>query len=274
MANSEKLQPVGQLWLSRDGENVLGDSRVALLEQIAATGSITQAGKAVGISYRTAWLAVDQLNHLAGEPLVESSAGGKSGGGARLTTYGETWVKVYRALQREHEQYLDRLREGIRDFDRFLQLTRKLSLKTSARNQLFGTVETILKTELKAAVFLRLKGGDKIHSEITLEGLESLGLRVGEEAYALIKANWISITPYVPTQKSRRNPSEKDNALRGKVMALKSGKERVEAVLRLVGGHTLIAALPAKTVKAMALAEGEEVFGNFAASDVILGVAR
>ncbi len=274
MVKSKQLQAVGQLWLSRDGENVLGDSRIALLEQIAATGSITQAGMAVGISYRTAWLAVNQLNQISDEPLVESSTGGKSGGGARLTAHGANWVKVYRALQQEHEQYLNRLREGIRDFDRFLQLTRKMSLKTSARNQVFGTVEKISKTELTATVSLRLKGGDKIFSEITLEGLESLGLRVGEVAYALIKANWISLTPISPRPKSGRKKSALENALRGKVMDLKAGKDRVEAVLQLVSGHPLVAVVPAKTSKTMGLTAGDVVDARIAPSDIILGVAR
>ena len=89
---------------------------------------------------------------------------------------------MYRAIQKEHRKYLDRLREGSHDFDRFLQFARKFSLKISARNQLFGVVESIRKNALTALVVLRLKGKDKIVSQITLEGLEGLGLRKGEEA--------------------------------------------------------------------------------------------
>lgn len=59
--------------------------RIALLAQIAELGSITRAAKAVGISYKGAWDAIDELNNLAERPLVERSVGGKGGGGARLT---------------------------------------------------------------------------------------------------------------------------------------------------------------------------------------------
>src|SRR3546814_11797252 len=60
-------------------------SRIALLEQIAETGSITAAAKAVGLSYRAAWDAVAAMNNLADRPLVEGSAGGRHGGGPRPT---------------------------------------------------------------------------------------------------------------------------------------------------------------------------------------------
>ena len=195
MAAKKSISAGGQVWLSQGGENVLNESRLALLDQIAKTGSITQAGKAVGISYRTAWLTVDHLNGIADGPLVERTTGGKSGGGTRLTPAGENLLRMYRTLQEEHGIYMRRLREGIHDFDRFLLLTRKISLKTSARNQLFGVVESIRKDALNAVVVLRLKGKDRLTSQITVEGLESLGLVKGDEAYALIKANWIEIYP-------------------------------------------------------------------------------
>ena len=99
MSGKKPFSAAGQIWLSRNGENVLNESRMALLEKIAETGSITKAGKAVGISYRTAWITVDHLNNISDNPLVERTAGGKSGGGTRLTEHGLNLVKVYRAIQ-------------------------------------------------------------------------------------------------------------------------------------------------------------------------------
>src|SRR5689334_4226565 len=104
MAAKKPLRASGQIWLGRSGdgavaapaETALTETRLALLEKIAETGSITQAGKAVGISYRTAWLTVDHLNGLSDGPLVERTVGGKSGGGTRLTPEGESLVKVFR----------------------------------------------------------------------------------------------------------------------------------------------------------------------------------
>ena len=63
------------LWLSLGGTNLAGAKRVALLAEIARAGSITQAAKAVGLSYKGAWDAIDAMNNLAGAPLVERSPG-------------------------------------------------------------------------------------------------------------------------------------------------------------------------------------------------------
>jgi molybdate transport system regulatory protein len=282
------LSAVGQVWLSQGGENVLNESRMALLDQIAKTGSITKAGKAVGISYRTAWLAVDHLNGIADGPLVDRTTGGKSGGGTRLTPEGENLLRMYRTLREEHGRYMQRLREGIHDFDRFLRLTRKISLKTSARNQLFGVVESIRKDALNAVVVLRLKGKDRLTSQITVEGLESLGLKKGDEAYALIKANWILVSAGRPNAAGKpagakapaRAEAAGENRLTGKIVSVKKGAGNAEVVLQLAGGANLTAMVPATRFKELSPGKGrKETEGAagiaiFKASNVILGVAR
>jgi molybdate transport system regulatory protein len=269
MSGKNAFSATGEVRLSRDGENLLDESRMALLERIAETGSITKAGKAVGVSYRTAWLTIDHLNALSDSPLVERTTGGKSGGGTRLTPHGETLLNVYRAIQAEHRKYLERLREGIHDFDRFLQLTRKISLKTSARNQFFGIVESIRKSALTAEVVLRLKGKDRIRSQITLEGLEGLGLRKGEEAYALIKANWIA-----PLAARGPGKAEMENAMKGKVISMIAGGKNAEVVTQTPAGTRLVAMVPLKTAREMRLREGLDLAVAFKASNVILGIAK
>lgn len=77
----------------------LGPGRADLLEQIAATGSISAAGKTMGMSYKRAWGLVQALNEGFGTPLVETSRGGASQGGAHLTATGQTVLTHYRAMQ-------------------------------------------------------------------------------------------------------------------------------------------------------------------------------
>jgi molybdate transport system regulatory protein len=84
-----------------DSEHRLGPGKVALLEAIAATGSISAAGRAHDMSYRRAWLLVDELNHLFGEALVTARPGGAKGGGATLTPQGERVVRIYREAERK-----------------------------------------------------------------------------------------------------------------------------------------------------------------------------
>lgn len=84
------------------GERI-GPGKVRLLELIEETGSISAAGRAMGMSYRRAWLLVDSLNRALGAPLVTTQQGGASGGGARLTRLAHQVIARYRAIEAEAE---------------------------------------------------------------------------------------------------------------------------------------------------------------------------
>ena len=81
----------------------IGPGKVALLEAIAQTGSITSAARKLGMSYRRAWLLVDETNRCLVEPAVATAAGGTRGGGTALTPAGAEFVRRYRALERRTE---------------------------------------------------------------------------------------------------------------------------------------------------------------------------
>jgi molybdate transport system regulatory protein len=80
-------------------EAALGPGKVRLLELIDETGSISAAGRAMKMSYRRAWMLVDELNRIFREPLVEARPGGANGGGAHLTQAGCNVVFRYREIQ-------------------------------------------------------------------------------------------------------------------------------------------------------------------------------
>ncbi len=91
----------------RSGEdNFLGPGRVELLEKISASGSISQAARAMGMSYRKAWGLVESMNQLYGEPLVATQKGGKEGGGASLTAVGRELLTEYRRLSDRIEAFV------------------------------------------------------------------------------------------------------------------------------------------------------------------------
>lgn len=77
----------------------LGPGKIQLLEAIEETGSISGAGRAMKMSYRRAWLLVDELNRMFRKPLVEAAPGGSNGGGAHLTPMGREIVAHYRAIE-------------------------------------------------------------------------------------------------------------------------------------------------------------------------------
>lgn len=85
------------LRLDADGKPAIGHGKIKLLEQLAQTGSISAAGRAMGMSYRRTWLLVDSLNSLFAQPVVATRPGG--GGGAVLTETGEAVLRLYKDIE-------------------------------------------------------------------------------------------------------------------------------------------------------------------------------
>ena len=91
--------PIPLLKLDFDGHR-LGEGKVELLEHIVAKGSISAAAKKMKMSYRRAWLLIDELNQMFSVPCVETAAGGAGGGGATLTDFGVKLIAAFRALEK------------------------------------------------------------------------------------------------------------------------------------------------------------------------------
>ena len=93
-------------------DRAIGPGKIRLLEAIRDAGSITKAGIALGMSYRRAWLLVDDMNNCFREPVVAAQAGGSHGGGATLTPFGARLIDQYRAIEAEaHSVTAARLNE-------------------------------------------------------------------------------------------------------------------------------------------------------------------
>jgi molybdate transport system regulatory protein len=80
-------------------EGSVGPGKIALLEAIEQSGSLSQAARELGMSYRRAWGLLDDLNHALREPVATASTGGAGGGGARLTPFGRELVRAYREVE-------------------------------------------------------------------------------------------------------------------------------------------------------------------------------
>ncbi|OHC81850.1 MAG: molybdenum-dependent transcriptional regulator [Sideroxydans sp. GWF2_59_14] len=237
-----------------------------LLERIAATGSITAAASAMGMSYKVAWEAVEAINNLSEQPLVERKTGGQKGGGTTLTTYGRRVVGAYRRLEQEREQVLKKLAEVMDDFDEYYHVIRRFDMKTSARNQFLGTVKTIKTGPINAEVVLDIGSGDTLAAVITNESVEHLALKVGSEAYAMIKAPWVIVTTSDGFKTSARNE------LRGTVVRCQEGAVSGEVIIELSGGKTVAAIVTNDSIKSLGLKEGVKACALIKASHVILAV--
>lgn len=102
-----------RVWLFTKDEKLLGKGRVELLELIDEKGSISQAAKAMGMSYRQAWQMVQEMNERAGRLLVEKKLGGKSGGGAFVTENGRQLIASFKALEKRVAQFIAKELKGL-----------------------------------------------------------------------------------------------------------------------------------------------------------------
>jgi molybdate transport system regulatory protein len=257
----------GTVWMTVGGENFGGPGRVELLARIADTGSISQAAKAIGMSYKSAWDAIDAMNNLAGEALVERLAGGKGGGGTRLTARGEQLVRNFRLIDQVHRDFVAQLNAQAAGIADDLTLMSRLNMKTSARNQFFGTVTRIQPGAVNDEIELDIAGGHRIVAIVTRDSTEQLGLQLGRQAFALIKSS--SVILATDTGDARFSAR---NQLSGNIARLTPGAVNTEVVIDLAGGGSVAAVITNDSATMLELAPGKPATAMFKASSVIVGV--
>lgn len=267
MSTDKEIALEGKLWMTVGGETLGGASRVGLLAALAQSGSITAAAKLVGLSYKAAWEAIDTMNNLAGEPLVQRSTGGKGGGGTRLTARGVQLVDNFNMIEQVHNDFLERLNRQAGGVADDLALFARFKMRTSARNQFFGTVTRVAQGAVNDEIELAIAGGQHIVAIVTRESSQSLGLAPGRQAFALIKSSSVLLM----TQGEGARLSAR-NQLPGIVARLTRGAVNSEVVLELGGGGTVAATITNESVDVLALQEGAPATALFKASSVILGV--
>lgn len=240
----------GQLSLEHSGRSILGGYRVALLESIERRGTLTHAAKEVGVSYKTAWDAIDAMNNLAEQPLVVRAPGGQHGGCSYLTEYGRQSVRLYRMLEAAYQRVLGRMGAEIHDLNRLADFLRAIAMRTSARNQLRGTVKAIERGTLNSEVVLDIGDDLEVFASVTNESIEDLGLAPGREAFALIKATFVVLAADEDLKVSARN------RLPGTVTEVIGGPDHSEVRLQLAGCRTLTAIVTNDAVRELDLFEG------------------
>lgn len=245
------------------------DTRIRLLEAIDSHGSISQAAKAVPLSYKAAWDAVDAMNNLAEQPIVVRSTGGRHGGGTQLTPYGRKLVTLFRALEGEYQAALQRLAEGFQrseepDLDQLQHLIRRLAMKTSARNQFAGTVIGLKKGVVDFEVRIQVDAGTEIFSVITCESAENLELAIGKPVVALVKSSSVLLLTDPGLKTSARNQ------LWGWVSRIQEGPVNSEVTLTLAGGKTVCAVVTHDSVANLGLTLGSRACAVFKAPSVLL----
>lgn len=246
----------------------LSERLFELLAAIESTGSINQAARKVKLTYKGAWEMIERANNLSPNILVATAIGGKQGGGTRLTLAGKTFLGIFQQLQSEHDVFLEQLNQRLHHHHDIIFLLKRLIMKASARNQFFGKVTDVAIGAVNATVIISLKGGDNIVASVTKESVESLGIKNGIDAVALLKVSQVTIvTDFGGYRLSARNQ------LKGTITRIQKGAVNTEVVLALNGGNAIAATITNESLEALDLKVDTEATAVFKAGAVLLGVA-
>ena len=173
------------------------DKRIDILRRIDDVGSISQAARGAGVSYKAAWQAIETLGNLAGGPLVEKVVGGARGGGTKLTATGREVLELVDELARARAEVLARFRaRGSSAFERIGSTT----LQTSLRNQFPATIVKMKIGSALVRLTLRIDDTHLLRASVTKESAQLLGLAEGKSVLALTKATGVEITADFPKE--------------------------------------------------------------------------
>lgn len=247
--------------------NDVNSRSIALLEAIGSLGSISAAAKQLKMSYRSAWDAVNEMNNLWDSPLVVKSPGGTQGGGTLVTPQGYDLIAGLKLIHQEYQRISQGLNCSLEDFNQFQLKIRRLSMRTSARNQFQGKVEHINLGPVNAEIKLAISDRDSLIAMVTRESVDHLGLAVGADAYALIKASFIILVAADEGFKSSAR-----NQLYGTITDMRHGPVNTEVVMEMDGAKSLTAIITEHSADELELAVGSPVYALIKSSHVILGV--
>jgi molybdate transport system regulatory protein len=243
------------------------DSRmIGLLRAIEQSGSINQAAKQTGLSYKGAWQMIERANNLAPKVLITTATGGSKGGGTCLTSAGQSLLQLFTRLEQQHRLFLQQLNQSLADDPDVQMLLKRLVIKTTATNQLFGTITAIQTGAVNAEVLIELKGGEQIVVSLALTELKLLELSIGCDVVLLINdPEIIVITDPDNYLLSARN------CLRGTVIRVQYDGVDSEVVIQLPSGDSLIATITQTSAESLGLNPGISASAVFKSNAVIVG---
>lgn len=216
--------------------NESADKRIDILRRIADVGSISEAARGAGVSYKAAWQAIETLENLAGGPLVTRAVGGARGGGTKLTDTGRKVLEIADELARSRAEVLARFRVS---GSRGLRNIGGSTLRISMRNQFPAR---ILKMKMGSALVRLILSIDDTHllrASVTKESAQLLGLHEGLDVLALVKATGVNISADFP-ETDACDGKRRENQLVGEIIRSDRASHGGECSLRLSSGLIVV----------------------------------
>lgn len=261
------LELTGSIWFGSDSQNWGSQRRMALLRAIDEEGSISAGAKKIGLSYKAAWDAVDMMNNLAGEPLVERTTGGQRGGGTRLTPRARSIVTLYQTVSEAHERFIAQLSSLAAKSAPDLDLIRHLMVQTSARNKLAGVVQKIVPGTVNDEVTVSLGSTTEIVASVSRSSVDELALEPGRQVLIFIDASAVIISTSKPDSLLSAR-----NQLKGTIERVMLEDASAEISIGLASGQTIVSQVTPDSVEKLSLRKGKDVYAIFKAPAVMLGV--
>jgi molybdate transport system regulatory protein len=231
-----------------------GDKRIDILRRVGQAGSISEAAREAGVSYKAAWQALETLANLAGTPLLEKAVGGSGGGGATITLAGRRVLEAADEMARARRRILDSFATGDASG------RAALALRTSMRNQFPCTVGAIKAQRGQVRVQLLLDGS-ALYARVTRESVQLLGLEPGLEVLGLCKATAVQVAQHMEA-------STPGNVLSGEIVRASRSASGGEVTLRLASGVQLVGFAAAGS----ALKAGRQGMACVDEASVVIGI--
>ena len=236
-----------RLWIEKNGKNFLGHGKIELLEKIEEYGSINAAAKAMKMSYKAAWDAIDSINNLAKTAVVL-----KVGNGSKLSDEGKRLISKFRGLEKKIDEFISQ-------FDDDLEISAKNLSMLSAKNQFIAVVRGVRSDSVGADLELYINKNITIFSNITKDSLSKLKIGVDSAVIAIIKANSIKISKTKP---------KCANAIKCEILNIKQGEKLTQISLK---SNDINLTSTMKNSEFGKFSQNEIVYAYFDASSVMIG---
>lgn len=180
---STEPSPAVKIWLERKGQSILGTGGANLLAAINRLGNLTEAAKAVGMSYRYAWGYLRRIEQVIDKPIVIRQKGGAKGGGSMILT------PLGRKLLRQYTRFDEFVRFSLNN----PELWEAYGLEARATNRLPGRIESIRADKEVAAIKIAVPKGFPLIAIITRESVDYFQIDEGQHLFAVIKATEVMV---------------------------------------------------------------------------------
>ncbi len=257
------MQIDSSLWFDKNKKGFLGKGRIELLKNIDIYGSLSKAAKAMNMSYKAAWDSLNDMKKISNIPLVLSVTGGSGGGGSQLTSGAKDYIKMYDLLYESQREFLKTIESHTTNFIDLQTFLQRSSLRTSARNQLFGKVIKIQKGSINSKIIIQIDDNIEIVSSITNRSIKELGIKKNINIFVLIKAPWVKIS----TKKT-----DEENQLKCTIKKIKEEGNSIEISLQVNSNLLLTSVMALDDFQTLHVGQKDRIIASFKSSDTIIGV--